>query len=112
MKTKLPDSIDKTLEAEECVGFLPWRGVLLHPHFQAPANLPLSRRGRQKVIRPAWSNGQALSDSELAQGEVRMRELIQNTTPQEREILRKLGFKVREAFRQASLLPKGSHIGG
>jgi hypothetical protein len=96
-------SADRTLAPGQCVASLPWRGLLLHPHFRMSADLPPSLHKRQRPARSVRRTPE--SDAERALRQQRMREIMQNTTPQEREIIRKLGFKVREALRQASNTP-------
>jgi len=95
MKKNSLNSFDKTdLAPLECADSSPWRRLLKNPHFSVPADLPPSQRMRQR---------RALQQTRQSRSEQRMQEILQNTTPYEREILRKLGFKVKQALRQACL---------
>jgi len=78
-----------------------WRTLLRHPHFRTPADLPSRIRTRQRLTRSGRQTRDSLSDPGRALKQQRMQEILQNTTPHEREILRKLGFRIQHILRQA-----------
>jgi hypothetical protein len=101
MKKNSLKSLDETDVAPlKSAASSPLRFLLKNPHFRIPANLPMSQSKRQKLAR---SLQESVSDPQAALEKQRIREMIEKASPHEREILRKIGFKMARILRQAGI---------